>query len=313
MGVRGEKMNKNVSRFFHKCIEPRSQYIVDRASVLDLNIPEAIPHYLASRFEDIKIMYMLGMDSTIMKVIPIFLEDILINIAVAVKAKFKEEIPKHYKKFESKYGWEILDLLNNEGVLSERDYLFCKRYYSDNEGTGKGLRIRKLEVHNKEFQKFNEKTLVGMDPYGNTHYVEPNLKKALEQTPEFFRAININDTIIQSLGEIIGIYNILVNYANLLSRLNNLPTQSEYELLGSMPRGINFVAKYPKGKSKSLNAIHKAFEGIPIVTTFQIKEEENEFIVVFQLKEEMDTLTLLVQISQYCGDFSSIELQEKNS
>lgn len=124
-------MNPNVRRFVNDSVIPKKDIIINRNQALDWVIEETIPDFLVQRLEDIKILFLLGRDNTLLKIIPVFIGEILMSTIIAGKARYQEELSEVHQQYLSKDTKTILAELKSLKLLKESDYQYCLRYSSE--------------------------------------------------------------------------------------------------------------------------------------------------------------------------------------
>mgnify|MGYP003367219839 CR=1 FL=1 len=302
-------MNKNVRQFYQMYIEPNKQYIIDRKEVLNINVPENIPFYIKRRAEDLKTMYLLGMDSTLMKLIPNFIEDILININISVEVRYSEELSKTYKRFERLDGGDILKNLYEKGILNDSDFSFCKRYYGVKYFENGGENIRNNEIHNKEFTRFSKEKLFLQDEYGNNiQEADEVLRKMIEANPVFFRSLNDNSRGQNIHFEISGLFNLLVNNLAWLIKLMNLESKEQLELYNSMAKSRKFNIYFDKDEH-DLKLLETQLKSLEFIEEFKIFQEVEFLRILLNTFEELNSHEVMLLLSnQDIVGYSRLEL-----
>lgn len=214
-------MEDALNQFIYQQIEPREGIINERKYALDWPLPTGgQPTYIYERAEEIRTMYLLGMDVVLMKFIPVFIEDILKTLIFNFKADYYEQVSQLYKDNERRkiYFWNYLEEIQELDILKEEDFEYCQRYVNE--------KIRNNEIHNKEFTKYK-----GTENYlrntvtGKTRKADEVFEKMMLQDPSWFRAINSSTTVEQIHQEVAGILNLIQRNALLLNRSSYLATK----------------------------------------------------------------------------------------
>lgn len=230
-------MNQNVRSFIQNYLDPNKEIIKRRASLFNLTFPQGIiPSFIYKRFEDIKLLSLLGLDSTVMKLIPNFVEEILINLLVSEKTSNKDEFYKNQRKFEGMRAKDIYDELKGLGVLTQEDIDICDEYLGRSN-------IRNKEIHNKEVKIFE--SLGGIDlidpDTGERKRAEQAVVDLIKSSPELLRSLNHNDRVSRVQIEVIRLFAFIVNNSPSLSKLNNLPDKDMEAFLASQPKSTKIL------------------------------------------------------------------------
>lgn len=230
-------MNQNVRSFIQNYLDPNKEIIKSRASLFNLTFPQgSIPNFIYKRFEDIKLLSLLGSDSTVMKLIPNFVEEILINLLVSEKTSNKDEYYKNQRKIEGMKAKEIYEQLKSFGILTKEDMDFCDEYLGKSN-------IRNKEIHNKEVKIFEG--LGGIDlidpDTGERRSAEQGVVDLIKSSPELLRSLNHNDRVSRVQIEVIRLFAFIMNNSLLLSKLNNLPDKDMEVFLASQPKSTKIL------------------------------------------------------------------------
>ena len=138
-------------------IKSRKQFFFDRQAILHLPIDQSLPIFFKEKFDEIRFMIASGLDHYAIKSLILFMEEITNHLLIAGNIEYNQqylELLRIYDK-EYKYAWQILEIVRKQGLIAEEDYLFCAKYFNNNNSGGEGL--RNIEIHNllaKKIKKF---------------------------------------------------------------------------------------------------------------------------------------------------------------
>ncbi|MFD2442944.1 hypothetical protein ACFSO7_02990 [Bacillus sp. CGMCC 1.16607] len=285
-------MNEILNKFINLQIEPRRPIINERSIALDWKMSFGLPNFILDRAEEIKTMYMLGMDVILMKFIPIFIEDILKSLVVNFKADYFEQISELYKDYEGKkfYFWNYLKEVEDFSIFIEEDLKFCQRYVHE--------KIRNNEIHNKEYSKYSgTKNYLTDTETGEVREADEQFEKMIESDPSLLRAINSNKTVEAIQQEVVGILNLIQRNALLLNRSGYLATKEVYDGIGKVSSNFKITVD-----EVIFNDLEIALNQNPLIKTFDILEHNEKIIIELAYKkavlnaEVFQTLSSIVRI-----------------
>ncbi|OHX41356.1 hypothetical protein [Cytobacillus oceanisediminis] len=288
-------MEDALSQFINLEITPRKDIINERKYALDWPLPTGgQPAFIYERAEEIRTMYLMGMDVVLMKFIPVFIEDILKTLIVNFNADYNEQISMLYKDYEKRnkmYFWTYLEEIKKQDILQEEDFEYCQRYVNE--------KIRNNEIHNKEFTKYKgtENYLTNTET-GETRKADEAFEKMMLQDPSWFRAINSNKTVEQIHQEVVGILNLIQRNSLLLNRSSYLATKDVYEGIGVTYTEFQLITH-----EIFVQDIDYALNQNPLIKTYSVQDENNQVIINLHYKkpvlsaEVFQTLSSLFRIS----------------
>jgi hypothetical protein len=285
-------MNEVLNKFIIMQIEPRTPVLNERSVALEWTMSSSLPNFMLDRAEEIKTMYMLGMDVILMKFIPIFIEDILKSLVVNFKADYYEQISELYEDYESRtvYFWNYLNEIKNLSILTEEDFTFCQRYVQE--------KIRNNEIHNKEYTKYRgTKNYLTNTETGELREADEQFEKMVKSDPSLLRAINSNKTVEGIQLEVVGILNLIQRNALLLSRSGYLATKEVYDGIGKVSTDFQITVNMVKYED-----LEFALKQNPLIKTYDIKKDNEKIILNLKYKkailnaEVFQTLSSIVTI-----------------
>lgn len=285
-------MNEILDKFIKMQIEPRKPVLNDRRVALDWKMSSCLPNFMLDRAEEIKTMFMLGMDVILMKFIPIFIEDILKTLVVNFKADYYEQISELYEDYESRkvYFWNYLNEVKDLSILTEEDFKFCQRYVHE--------KIRNNEIHNKEYTKYRgTKNYLTNTKTGEVREADEQFEKMIKNDPSLLRAINNNRTVEGIQLEVVGILNLIQRNALLLSRSGYLATKDVYDGIGKTSTNFQITVN-----TVIYEDLEYALKQNPLIKNYEIKKDNEKIILNLQYKkailnaEVFQTLSSIVTI-----------------
>lgn len=260
-------MNNHELKFIQQFVQPRLGIIEQRSNAFEWNLSPFIPGYLLDRAQDIKAMYLMGLDNILGKFLPIFMEDILINIAIGFFADYHEQVSVLQNKYERKHGWEILDDLRRFNVLCDEDEEFCSVFYG-------AVKVRNNEVHNKELAKFKSKDFVTINSVNNeSSQLDPFYKSHVMNTPWLMRALNTNALVEEIPRYTTGTLNLLQRNVFLLSRPESIGNK---EVFASQKTGEKFIVSVKK--LSIINALKQSLELNQLIDKINEHNEDSYLI-----------------------------------
>ncbi|MCT8977739.1 hypothetical protein N4T77_14150 [Clostridium sp. CX1] len=145
-------MSKHYEKFVEEVVKNRKGIIESRKLIMDYKLDQRVPFFIIEKFNEISIMIELGLDNFIMKVISVFVEELLIQMNIAKQmSKGIDNYHSLLEKYEKKYGGELLTELRENGIIDEDDYRFCVQFLNTKFDGGEN--IRNIELHNKDAEK----------------------------------------------------------------------------------------------------------------------------------------------------------------
>ncbi|UHA60654.1 hypothetical protein KDJ21_002670 [Metabacillus litoralis] len=256
-------MNRNVRSLLQQYVDPNIEIIKQRSGLLTLHIKQGqLPDFIIKRFEDIKLLALIGSDSTVMKLIPNFIEELLINILVSVKTSIRKEFYSNQRKIEEMSAKKIYADLKDMNVLTEQDIEFCDSYFGQSN-------VRNKEIHNKEIRIFE--SLGGIDlidpDTGERKRAEQGVVDLIKSSPALLRSLNHNDRVSRVQFEMIRLFAFIMNNASSLSKLNNLPDKDMEAFLASQPKSTKILMKLLNKQPPS--KVEKAIKENPEINSYQ--------------------------------------------
>lgn len=253
-------------KFIQQFVEPRQGIIQQRCNALEWELSSHIPGFLLDRAQDIKAMYLLGLDNVLGKFLPIFMEDILINIAIGFFADYNEQVSVLQNKFERKHGWEVFKELKRFNVLCDEDEKFCSIFYGE-------IKVRNNEVHNKELAKFKSKEFVSVDDNSQSLELDSFFKTNVMNTPWLMRALNTNALVEEIPKFTTGILNLLQRNIFLLKRIDSIGNK---ELFTSQETGESFIVSVKD--TDSITSLKQSLELNQLINEIN-KHDKNSYLI----------------------------------
>jgi hypothetical protein len=280
----------NYNDYVNEQIKTRKIIIADRYKVFKWGLDPRLPSYIQEKMDEIKNMFVMGLDNFSIKVIAIFIEEVLQHMVIASEAVYLEDYKKLLDEYKRKSGHHFLKILKEKNLIHEDDYKFCSRYCNDyNHG---GERIRNIELHNLMSEKIEKFTLREEVKQNIGDFGIQFLEKVIKGNPTFSH-IGARDMNSRGLMDEMASLNDLVNRnVELLQKLNNLKQKSEVELPRSNQFFITIKTTHPSEKIMEILIPIKFIKNSSVIPN---KEPSLNDYYTFKLetKYEMDALNLM--------------------
>lgn len=225
---------------FYVELSKRSDIVEDRKMLDNIIYSNSLPTYMIEKIDELKTMIRLGLDNFSIKMLILFLEEVMIHILVADEIETVENYITTLSDLDLqyKYGWQVLNELNNRNLINDENYKFCSKYFHD-ERRG-GSRLRNIEIHNLIPDKISEFELRDEVKEKMNESTIDILTKTIKTNPSFIH-IGARDLVSRSiLNEYQSIIKLLNDSSTLLNKLNHLTDEKTEEITKGLPTSQSF-------------------------------------------------------------------------